>query len=169
MRLVQIVGVVIRVFAVFLAINNLSYAAKIIRYAMSEPDNYAAMALYLVLAFAPTFVAIFLWFFPLAVATKLIPDMKTASVPTPIGGQELEVVAFSVVGLWVLTAALPDALYWVVLYFRIKVDAAMPPDLPSQSIAAMLLTGGKLVLGTWLVLGSKGLVGLLRRIRYAGQ
>jgi len=168
MRLVQIVGLVVRVFAVFLVVNNLFYAARVIDYAMSKPDHYIAMALNLVLAFVPTFVAIFLWFFPLAVATKLIPDVGNASVQAPMGAEELEVVAYSVVGLWVLTAALPDALYWAVLYYRAKADPAMSPNLPPASIAAMLLTGGKLVLGIWLMLGSRGLVGLIRRIRYAG-
>ena len=72
----QIVGIAVRLFAVFLAIYALRYASGLIPY-LADSSSYkiSATFLFLIVLF-PILAAILLWIFPLTIAAKLIPNIK---------------------------------------------------------------------------------------------
>ena len=168
MQLIQVVGLVVRLFAVFLVVYNLRYANSVIGFAVTRSPDFLGSALTLILGFIPMAVAILLWMFPLAIASKLVPEIKNTSTPNPVSKDELQIVAFSVLGLWILMSAIPDTFYWMTFVYRVNAIEIGKPQLSPENIAAMVSTGIELALGIWLLFGSQGISGLVRRFRYAG-
>lgn len=169
MRKEQIVGIAVRLFAIFLVLYTLRYASSLLPYAALPPPNNISFAFISTLALFPILAAVLLWFFPLSVATTLIPGIKTKKQPAPLDAGGIEVVAFSVMGLWALTTAIPDILYWIAFTYRVKSVGIGSPELSPENIGNIVATIAELVIGFWLLFGSRGLLGVVRRARQAGR
>lgn len=109
-----------------------------------------------------------MWFFPLTVATKLIPNVKPEE-SAAFGAGGIEVVAFSIMGLWVLTTAIRDIFFWITFAYRVKNVGLGISELSPEDVGNIVATVVELVIGFWLLFGSKGLLGIIRRVRYAGN
>ena len=165
----QIVGIAVRLFAIFLFIYTLRYASGLLPLAAAPPPNNVSFLFIFVLALFPILAAVLLWFFPLSVAAKIIPNIKAKDKAAPLSAPDIEIVAFSVMGLWVLTTAIPDTIYWVTFAFRLKNIDVGTLQLSPENIGSMASTVVELVIGFWLLFGSRGILGLIRRARYAGK
>lgn len=161
----QIVGVTVRLFAIFLALYTLRYASNLLPYTAMPPPNNISFVFIGTLALFPILVAVLLWFFPLTVAAKLIPDINTKEQTTSIGAGSIEVVAFSVMGLWVLATAIPDIFYWVTFVHQVKSAGMGSPELSPENLGNIVATTVELAIGSWLLFGSKGLLSIIRRVR----
>lgn len=168
MRKEQIVGIAVRLFAIFLALYTVRYASFLFPRATLPPPNNVSFLFIFVLALFPILAALLLWFFPLTVAAKIIPDIKAKEKVASLGAAEIEVVAFSVMGLWVLTGAIPGTLNWVT-FFAIWLAnyGAGTLELSPDNIANIIDTIVELIIGFWLLLGSRGLLGIIRHLRQA--
>lgn len=160
----QIVGLAVRLFAIFLVVYTLRHVSGLLPYAGESSPNNVSFLFIGLFTICPLLAAALLWFFPLTVAAKLLPPAAT-STPPPTAALEnkgAEDVAwyFSLMGLWVLTTAIPDIFYWVTITYHIE-DAAFS----SQNKGNMAATLSQLILGFWLLFGSRGWVGIIRRIR----
>jgi hypothetical protein len=165
----QIVGIAVRLFAVFLTIYVLRHASGLIPY-LADSSSYPISALFLFLiVLFPLLAAMLLWLFPLTVAAKLIPDINAKEASKTSGSGEWEVVAFSVLGLWVLTSAIPDAFHWATFVYVLNSSEMGRMALSPDNIGNIVATVVELVVGFWLLFGSKGLIGLVRYLRYAGS
>lgn len=167
----QIVGLAVRLFAVFLVVYTLRYAMSLVSFATLDPPDYVSSAFIVLIGLSPILIAIFLWRFPLAVASKLIPQTDASTKPGALDEVEFQVTAFSILGLWVLVSAIPDIFYWVTYVYRIKNIGfgQVRTELTPQNIASITSTIAEFILGVWLLLGSKGLVGMVRKLRHAGS
>ena len=167
MQKVQIVGIAVRLFAIFLFLYTVRYASGLLpRAAASPPDNVSLLFIF-VIALFPILAAILLWFFPLTVATKIVPNIKKEIKASSLNASEIEAVAFSVMGLWVLTFAIPDVFYWVTFAFLLKNIEVGNLHLTPDNVASIVTTVVELVIGFWLLLGSRGILGIVRRFRQA--
>jgi hypothetical protein len=107
----QIVGVAVRLFAIWLVVTAIQAAGSGLG-TSAQPGTQTTIAPYV---FSALFlvVAILLWLFPLVVAHRLVPRTKFDNllhVPT----QEALVVACVILGLWVLVVrAVPAIAYYV--------------------------------------------------------
>lgn len=164
----QIVGLVIRLFAVFLVVYSLRLMSSLFTFATVEPIDYISSAIIFLFGFSPILIAIILWRFPLAIASKLIPKPTETKHTSAWGETEIQIVAFSTLGLWVLSSAIPNAFYWVTLVNRIKSVSFGNTSLSPENVAGIVSTITQIILGFWLLMGSKGIVGLVRKLRHAG-
>ena len=164
----QVVGIAVRLFAIFLGLYTLRHVSGLLPYAAAPSPNNISFVFLFLFAFFPILAAILLWLFPLAVATKIIPNIKAKNATAPLDANGIEVVAFSVMGLWVLTSAIPDIFYWVTFAYRIKNANIGSTELSPENIGYIVSTIVELVIGFWLLFGSRGLLGVIRRARYAG-
>ena len=165
----QIVGLGVRLFAIWLVLYVLTNAPGMWRFNVSEGAVSANLVVILVSCLLLAAAAA-LWFFPLSVANKLVPgatkrtqDLERTGVPF----EHVERLAFCLLGLWILAEAVPNCFYWVLMAYH----AARPDSLlhfGPVEYARVAVTGSKLVMGLWLLLGAKGLRGLLRWARTAG-
>lgn len=98
------------------------------------------------------------------------PDMAVSeeSADPPLGVESIQAAAFSVIGLWILTSAVPDFITTLWHGFEKSPDDALqlfkemfsvmrPPDFVAVIV--------RLAIGLWLFLGSAGIAGLLRKLR----
>ena len=164
----QIVGLGVRLFAIFLALYTLRQAPGLMAFAKMSPPDYATLWVVAVLTIIFLLVAILLWCLPLTVARKLIPKVERKKKAGALSISEIQVMAYSVVGLWVLTTAISDAVHWTVFVYRVKSMDAGYVQLSPQNIGDIVATVVELVIGFWLLFGAKGLIGIIRRARQAG-
>jgi hypothetical protein len=101
----QIVGLFVRIFAVWLAVSGI----QIIGYGVAldaQPGMERSVAPY-AMAIVIFVLAVALWFFPMVVAHKLVPRTHFDNV-LRIPAHETAVIACLVLGLWIFVArALP--------------------------------------------------------------
>lgn len=110
-------------------------------------------------------IAVLLWFFPLTVARKLLPVMREPQAPLQAPAREVEAVAFTVLGLWILANALVDAAYWLLLAWMTRRSEFENLEWTSDQIASVLATAIEIALAIGLLLGTRGLQLALQRLR----
>ena len=135
MNLLQIVGLGIRLFAIFVAIQSFEYLIRLpAGFNNTNPATYADASYgigTLILV-----VALLLWIFPLAIANRLTPKI---GVENKVNLQAFDVarVGSSLIGLWFLATAIPGVLWFL---FR----GAAFATTPGQSIFGALATDDKI-------------------------
>lgn len=169
----DIVAVAARLFAIYLVVMTLRFVLSLVSIAgtaFGDPSpGLAAIGLSVAATLLPLAIAAYLWFFPVTVARKLLPSMRDSGPSLPGSPRLLQEVAFSVLGLWLLASALPDVLYWAAM-LNFRSDPAYGGlVLSADEKASMVATGFELVLGIALLLGARGLVGALYRLRYGNR
>jgi hypothetical protein len=112
------------------------------------------------------FISAALWRWPLAVAQKLIPQ-STLDQASRLPVEQLQTAAFCLLGLWLLTEALPHAAYVATIVYHSSRSKASMSHTPWE-YATISQVLAELIIGLWLLFGAKGLLGILRWARNAG-
>lgn len=161
----DIVAILCRLFAVLLVIAAVREIAQAVLLTSSDRSILvpaAALSVPLLLA------AGLLWKFPLVVARKLLPVMRTGSPALDPRSRTTLELALTAIGFWVLAMGIVDLTYWVnLLWLAHGTDASLAPAPTMQ--ANLVATGVEVALGLWLVFGSRGLSAMALRLRYAGS
>jgi len=164
----DIVAVASRLFAVFLVVVVLRMASGIF-HTLPTFESTARFVLFLGFATIPALaIAALLWFFPLSVAKRLLPVMKTPRPPVDAASPTAMELALTAMGFWLLAGGLIDAIYWIVMVIHI-VNTPMSVELDASQKANLVATITQLALGLWLLLGHRGLTNLVLKLRYAGS
>jgi hypothetical protein len=162
----QVVALGIRLFCIWLAVYVLRYAPAIWSYNTSSVPDRGVAGTVIVVTAVLVAIVIALWLFPLAVARKLLPR-ATLDHPTSLPIDQLQSAGFCLLGLWLLTEAVPGVVYEaVMIYYSTRPNAAV--ELRPDNYAAMAQTAIELGLGLWLLFGAKGLLAIVRWARTAG-
>mgnify|MGYP000271129796 CR=1 FL=1 len=98
MRKEQVVGLALRLFAIFLLIQALRQAAVLIPYLADSATVRVSLGLVLVSTLVPIAIAAFLWLLPLTIATKLIPGVSAKEPRSTLTATDIASVAFPVLG-----------------------------------------------------------------------
>lgn len=163
MKKEQVVGLGVRLFAIFLVVYTIRYGSSLLPMTRA-PDNVsllfiASFTIPLLLA------ALLMWMFPLTVAGTILPKMKASGRSVPLRRDEIQVVAFSILGLWVLSTAVPDLFYWsTFVYLAKRINLSLTPSHIGNVVATVI----ELIIGFWLLFGARGLRGLVRVLRSSG-
>lgn len=167
MRKEEIVGLAVRIFALYLVLTAVTGLGTFIAFNETGLPGTMPRAAMVAVVAIPLALALLLWFFPLTVAHKLLPPMTADAAPTRLGPGEYQVVAFSVLGMWVLAEQLPAMISWIGVAIYVHGEEA---DLmTAREIGRLASTVAGLGIGFWLLFGARGLVGLLRSVRSAGD
>ncbi len=165
----QIVGLAVRLFAIFLLIYTVRYLSDYIHVLMGESYFKGNTTPLIILTLIPFIIVVLLWFFPLKVATRLIPKIENTEPAVQLGNNEIEHIALSLLGVWVLASAIPDIFYWTTFAYMIKSSGMVLGVLRPENVGNIVATISEIIIGIWLIVGSKGIVGIVRRLRYAGR
>lgn len=164
----QFVALGVRLFCVWLAIYLMtgmtSYWIAISR----QPHNEAAGNIVLAAIAVFALIVVLLWLFPLTVARKLLPRSaldQTVSLPPH---EQIERAGFCLMGLWLLTRALPGLVFDAVVTHLYHYPGATMEMRP-QDYAAIAEHLVEFALAVWLLFGAQGLRGLLAWARSAGN
>jgi hypothetical protein len=116
-------------------------------------------------------VSVVLWRRSGALAGQIWADAEPASGrPGELTADRLQLIAFSLFGLYLLLSAAPSLLEQALAYRAIRAlpsDFRVDPARSTQLLGSLVLTGLQIVFGLWLLLYPDGLAALLRRLRDA--
>ena len=161
----QVVAVAVRLFAIWLAIYALRVTPAFLLQVQKYDDPFA-MSFVVGAALIVLGILIVLWFFPRTIARRLLPGSAPAEPPV-ISPDAWFAVGCSLLGLWVLSDAIPALLkYFIFLYLDQRSGGTT--SLPSGWQAGAVSYTVHLLIGFWLLLGAKGVRKLVMWARYAG-
>jgi hypothetical protein len=162
----EAIAVAVRLFAVWLAAYALRTASAIIfggaATIYSRPVDARGLIAAGIIGILTLSVALFLWFFPLTVAKKLLsPPATTAPTKTP---DSWLAMGCALIGLWLLASAIPsivrDALYFYSSFPEHDDLVEFKRWLAYRCVEVMI--------ALWLIFGSTGFVKLFWWVRNAG-
>ncbi len=151
----QIIALGVRLFAIFLFVLSIDNLMNLLaRLGQNEAIN-VSVAIYSAIFAAIVFlVSVMLWFFPMTIAGKLLPAEQ--GNPTPVNLEGIAIVGLVLLGLWVLSWAISDAVYWGVM-MRAASEYGGWYGLDLGTRAGIIATGVEILIGLGLVLGARGL------------
>lgn len=158
----QILIVGIRLLVIFWFISLLGQIGVILT-TLQDPTVASAP---FVISFGLQLVAVVvLWLFPATLASKLLRGGNVPVQPGAVTFEEWRDLVLVGVGIFVLTRAVPDVIYWAIL-------AAAPetsvPDFSFEQRANALVSLLELGIGLTLTLGAAGVAALIQKGRRAG-
>ncbi len=112
-------------------------------------------------------IGVILLKFPLFFAGKLLPKSSEENLGGNSNLEDIQMVAFTIVGLLVLVRALPDIIYWLIVMQEYK-NEIPAIDLRPEDVGNVFATMLELIIGFWLLFGAKRLRKLLYNLRNAG-
>jgi len=160
-----------RLFAVYVGIKTILAIPASIQ-ALSSGDGMTWAWLYALALLIAIAICVFLWFFPLTVARKLLPVMKEARSEQSIDASVGLSLGLTLLGVWFLAQGILDSLYWLLLVFQTKKltqSQSYGFDWQPDQVASMAVTVLELVIGAWLILGSTGIRRLIYKFRYGNS
>lgn len=107
----QLLGTAVRLFSIWMALSSVAYFAAIPSALSSDPLGENSVALSYAVGVGYVLVAVLLWFFPMFVAHKLVPQTSHTN-RLELSGFQLARVGVGILGLWLLAKAVPT-LSWV--------------------------------------------------------
>ncbi|MCD9031019.1 hypothetical protein LDO32_04655 [Luteimonas sp. Y-2-2-4F] len=160
----DLIAVGARIFAVFLLVT-VARSFPSATALLDQPDPKPSLVLVGTVLASSIAVCAFLWFFPLTIARKLLPVMSEPRSETALSGSLALSVGLTLLGVWVLAYALPDAIYWTTLFLLTRRADAMYFTWGPEQIAGIVTTLAELLLAAWLIFGSSGIKRLILRYR----
>ena len=152
----------VRVAGIFLGLSSLK-AVMSYAFAFSQSNEDP----WLFLALTPTVMmfgaALCMIFFPRTIAAKFVPVVPNESKDPPAIGQ-LEVLGCALLGLYFLVEAVLDA-SWLIAYYFAGRQWNYPWQWTQQNVSTLAVAAGEFIVAVWLLLGAKGLFGLVRWAR----
>lgn len=165
----DIIAVASRLFAVFLLLFTLKTVAGGYFAADLQGQGSGFLLRVSVFVLAALAIAALLWFFPLAVAHKLLPVMREPRPLVNAGSTVALELGLTLIGFWVLAFGLVDLSYWIVLLaYSGTADFSLYLVAPEQKASAAA-TIVELAIAVGLILGSRGISRLVYRIRYGAS
>jgi hypothetical protein len=161
--------VAIRLGAVLMAVGIIEQAPSIFLYP-SQGGQVAVGAL--LIAGAGLLAAFALWLWPNVLAWWAISRSQQEILESPISADQLQRVAFSVIGVWLFISGLSGCiarLTMMLIVFRRSAYGESIMILSTSDWFWLVEHLATTFAGAWLALGSRGLVGLLHRVRGYSQ
>ena len=115
-------------------------------------------------------IAIVLWVFTNRILKYLLPEDLDNTSESKINLDDIQYIAFSIIGILILTNALPQIFNLIPNIIRYNEISSHlhTPQFKTEVIFSIVENVAKLIIGFILIFGSKGLTGLLKKIRELG-
>ena len=158
----HLIGVIVRLFAVYLFISTLRSATNMfVENPALELNRWTAIGFS-----TPLLAALLLWFFNLAIAKRLFYGGAHERTLELTGVVHLEQALFSAAGLWLVCLSLVDCTYWLI-FFNLVISQQWQEyyAVRPEHTASMTASCVQAVLGIFLLFRAKGLVKLISRLR----
>ena len=120
-----------------------------------------------------TAYGLFLWFGAAFLSGLMISDENNKEGKSKMVAAEMQAIAFSVLGLWILAQGLINAadyamFLWLIDYLPWTGEEGFGGALREMKKGRIVLVLVKIGIGIWLLFGARGLVGIVNRMRGVG-
>jgi hypothetical protein len=148
----QLVGVGVRLFAAWLVLTSIPYfvAIPIQLAATPLPGGRGAVVLSFAIAAAYVLGALLLWFFPMVVASRLLPRSQYTD-RLAFQGRELARVGCALLGLWLFARALPSLVWFLFRSFLLIGPASSFSVLDEQSRLQLIVAAFELAFSVLVI------------------
>lgn len=167
--LYSILCIVVRLGAVMLAVGTIVGLPWV--FVSAEGESALSRASIAALGVATIALAAVLWIYP-GILARLAAGRSSQQVfESPIGVDELQRIAFAVLGVWYAVAAIIGFArtgFGFISMWRELMSGPIADTYMRSLLTELIVSGVKLALGIALALGSAGLTGWLRTIREHG-
>ena len=161
----HVVAIALRLFAIALLLYTLSSFIGSAWVFFASGSNDGATVLMIIVTVLMLAGTLFLWRFSLWIASKLVRfDKSIDKISTSISVDELQTMAFTVLGIYLLLKGVTAGIYWGFLF-----NALRGYDIDALQWASMLMTVAEILLACFLAFGAKGLTVLIGKVRIAGR
>jgi len=143
----QIVAVALRLVAVWLGIGVLRSLPS---FYITGPSGAPGRSYALLLSAVPVVFAAVLWFSPLTIAKKLV-TRDTEGVPDPASPDRWLAMGCALIGLWVLSTAIPK-----LFYDFLVLNSSSTIEDTSQYWRWVIYNLLEVGVATWLIFGARG-------------
>ncbi|TCI01127.1 hypothetical protein EZV61_19145 [Corallincola luteus] len=162
------VSIVIRVFSIVIFLYAVNSGANVVP--LIDDPAYKSIAYFQVASIITMLlVAVFLWFFPLIVASGLLPrSSEPSNSPSKLEPIDFQVVCFTSITFYLLFNVLSDVIYWgsYLLFFgESQFDSQ---DIIAHDKASIITTVIELIVLVPLLMNIKGFILVLNKLRYGG-
>lgn len=164
-----IIKLIALVFFMNYLVITISSAISLIE-AMGQPgyNNIGILATFTPMALM-VLLGVLIWIFADKIADKLVGEMKGQEIGQSIDYYKIQCIAFSFAGVLVICSSLPELFSTI---YQINTLPDQPINIPERIYndyqAKLIGSGIKTILGIWLLLGTKGIVNAIRKLRTAG-
>jgi hypothetical protein len=114
-------------------------------------------------------VSILLWTFAEKIANCLIGEVEDVGMVPKIDYDKVQYIGFCIAGILVIAKAIPDLFsgtYQLVAIAKMQINNGN--RLYSSYLVKVIGAGIQSLLGFWLVLGTKGIINMIKKLRTAG-
>lgn len=174
MKTIDVLAIGVRLLGLYFVMKLIQYLGSAYfsyhQMALSMPDfnpliiagGYAISAL-IMLVFCTLFIK-----FPATIAYKLLPRTDKDSTVLSGDAVQLQLAGFSLLGIYILSWAIPDLIHNSALLAVIpNYDGSYSMGKRPYDLINLGVTVIEIIIGLYLVLQAKGLVGLIDKLRYA--
>jgi hypothetical protein len=156
----QLLGVGVRLFAIWMALNSVAYFTSVPMTMNSMPELGGAVAIAYLIGAAYVLGAWALWCFPLVIAQFLLPKTKLGN-HLSLNAHELARVGSSLIGLWVFAQVMPQLVRFVFRAFVTTNQDASFSTLDAVQKLNLAVAVFELVFAAFLVTKSRVFAGLV--------
>lgn len=163
----QILIVAVRLFAIFWFLTAIGHLVSAIRIWRQLPqETFAVLGVFIPIL--ELVVGAYLWTFPATLTRHLLKGGDSPNEGNAPALLEWQVMIVAALGIWTLSIAIPDAVYWVTYFLMYRQHREDVGPAVTDQLPLIAATMAQMAIGIWLVLGAPKLALLLNRLRIAG-
>lgn len=171
MKPIHYLGLVVRLFAIWLFISGVAEVVSF--FEMKSAGKASSMPSFIVMLITliPIIASVYLWFFPLTVAQKLLGQEEKEF--EPVNPKSLLTIFVASIGLFFLFRSFIDGVFWLSFYagylsggshMMTSAEVAFFNAIAASDKAAIISTIVELVIALLLVVKCRSIAGLMARI-----
>ena len=167
MKIIEVVSVAVRIFGILLFVVTLRDAPQWISSVADFGLEVATTTIYIQWAMATSclLMSVFMIKFPGVISRMLVTPSESSSPLIEEKGQAIQVAGITIIGVYILTWAIPDLFYnglmlWVVSGYELP-----PKEYISEIKIGEFITVIEIAIGLYLALGAKGLTIAMNKLR----
>ncbi|MBD3652880.1 hypothetical protein [Kangiella sp.] len=162
MKPIHYLGLVVRLFAICLFIYGVIGAIEFFALKLGGMASSMPSFISMVIMLIPIIVSVYLWFFPLTVAQKLLG--KDEREFEPVNPKSLLTILVASIGLFFLYKALMSFIFWLGFYVMPSNESSSLVMVFAADKVGVLTTFVELVVALLLVIKCRSIAGLIARI-----
>lgn len=164
----DIVALALKITAFFLLLDALSsFSASYLNWDYVAGYGRLSIVIDLLVMLLPLIIAVILAIVIWKLSYHIANSMSTKTPPTSVEKKwslsDIQITAFSVIGIFVLAKAIPTAFYHVYGLLITSIFNGSSSGNGPAGLSRYVYTGAQLLIGFWLLFGAKGLHNLLRK------